>query len=115
MSLPEYLWAESPGTAQRLVSNAISSRFNDGYEQAAPGGLNPVSEVWDVVHSKTARAVAAEIKAFLKDGFGWKRFTWTPPGQTELLVWKCTSYQESMTDQVDEVNISATFEQVFQP
>jgi len=111
----EFLWVESPGTALDLRPSVVATSFGDGYEQRAPDGLNPNKQFWDVVFDHAETPIADEIYAFLKDGLGWKTFDWTPPRQTVLLKFKCTSVRRSITDTIGQDTINAKFEQVFEP
>lgn len=113
--MPVFDWAESPGTSQVLEPRVVSTRFGDGYEQAAPDGLNAVAQVWDVQFDEVEQAVADEIVAFLQPGLGWQRFDWTPPHQTVARKFKCTSLRRSLTGTWNVVNLSARFEQVWEP
>ncbi len=113
--MPVFDWAESPGSNHAPVASVRATRFGDGYEQRAPDGLNPVRQVWDLVFKGCDVAVAGEIDDFLRPGLGSATFDWTPPAQTTALKFKCTSFRRSITERLGEHDLSATFEQVFEP
>lgn len=108
-------WAESPGSSLEVVPHVVASKFGDGYEQRADDGLNPQHQVWDLVFNSIDVVVASEIDDFLRPGLGRVTFDWTPPRQTAALKFKCTSLRRSITDRLGEDNVSARFEQVFEP
>ena len=114
--MPVFDWAESPSSSHAPVASVLATRFGDGYEQRAPDGLNPVRQVWDLVFNACDVVVANEIDAFLRPILGGiGTFDWTPPAQTVALKFKCSSFRRSLTQQLGEHNLSATFEQVFEP
>lgn len=113
--MPDYIWTESPGTNLVLEPRVAMSRFGDGYEQRAPDGLNPLPEVWDVVHTAVDVVLADEIEAFIRPGMGVDTFDWVPPRQTVARKFKCTSFRRSITQQLGEHDVSMRFERVFTP
>ena len=113
--MPVFDWAESPGSSHSPVPRVVATRFGDGYEQRAPDGLNPQQQVWDLVFKGIDVVVASEIDDFLRPGLGYTTFDWTPPRQTAALKFKCTSFRRLITNQLGEDDLSARFEQVFEP
>ncbi len=113
--MPVFNWAESPGSSMTLQPRVVATQFGDGYEQAADDGLNPVKQVWSVAINNAALDEADAIEAFIKPGMGRARFDWTPPRQTVALKWKCTAFSRTLNEQVGEVDLRLTFEQVFEP
>ena len=108
-------WAESPGSSLERSPRVVATSFGDGYEQRADDGLNPVVQVWDLVFTAIDVAIANDIDAFLAAGLGRVVFDWTPPAQTVALRFKCTSFKRTLTERLGEHNLSARFEQVFEP
>lgn len=113
--MADYVWTESAGTSCELVARVVETQFGDGYVQAADAGLNPVAEVWDVVHEEVESAVVEEIEAFIRPGMGRTVFDWVPPGKTAVLKWRCKSYRKSLSGLHGFYNLSLRFEQWFGP
>jgi phage-related protein len=114
MTRPVFDWVESPGTSLSIDPAVDTVQFGDGYEGRFPRGIKGAKEVWDVVFNGADASIAAQIKAFLKDGMGSKTFDWTPPGQTVARVFKCVSYSSSLSSEIGVVNARARFEEVFE-
>lgn len=108
-------WAESPGTSCELRARTVSTQFGDGYQAIANDGLNPVQQVWDVVIDRASAEAADEIYAFINPKLARVPFDWTPPRQTVVLKWICTTFSRAITDQVGVHNLRLRFEQWFQP
>lgn len=113
--MPTFDWVESPGTAAAPKANVAISQMGDGYEQRAPIGLHPITQIWNVVFADIDVAIADDIEAFLMDGYTWKTFDWMPPRQSVALKFKCTAFNRSIGSELDTHSITATFEQVFEP
>lgn len=114
-----YDWAESPGTARQVKPRVSATRFGDGYEERAPAGLNPITDVWTVQHRNVDDVVADAIVAFLEARFtaaaGQESFEWWPPRAAAAKRFKCSEWSRALGDQVDTSSITATFEQVHEP
>ena len=77
--MADYIWTESSGTTEELVPRVVATKFGDGFEQRADDGLNPLAQVWDVVHTDVETVLANEIRDFVKAGLGRVNFNWVPP------------------------------------
>lgn len=113
--MADYIWTESAGTTCELVPRVIATQFGDGYMQTADAGLNPLAEVWDVVHEDVEKLIVDEIEAFIRPGMGRVNFDWVPPGKTVALKWRCVSYRKSLAGMHGFYNLSLRFEQWFGP
>lgn len=114
-----YDWAESPGTARQVRPRVAATRFGDGYQERAPDGLNPITDVWSVQHRAVDDTVADAIVAFLQARInavtGQESFEWWPPRAAAAIRVTCSEWSRSLGEQVDTSNITATFEQVHEP
>jgi phage-related protein len=106
-------WVESPGTALKPKPLVASTEFGDGYAQRTPSGLHEIKDSWEVAFTDIDKEVADDIEAFLRDGYGYKPFAWTPPRRTASQNWICTSYQRTLGSVVGLDSLSATFEEDF--
>ena len=113
--MPVFDWVESSGSTLELQPRVIVTQFGDGYEQRADDGLNPVKQVWSLVFDGVEVSIADEIQQFLQPGLARVVFDWTPPRGSTALKWKCTSFRRALGATVGEHDLSATFEQVFEP
>lgn len=96
------------------VGNVHVTKFNDGYEQRTPYGINTQAENWDLVFSNRTFDEALAIKAFLKRQGGVNAFSWTTPdGDTLLFVCRPGNYAVE-TVKYNLKTITAKFEQVFE-
>ncbi len=114
-----YDWVESPGTARQVRPRVSATRFGDGYEERAPDGLHPISEVWSVQHRDIDDDVADAIEAFLAERIsataGQESFEWWPPRAAAAIRVTCGEWSRTLGDEPDTSTISATFTQVHEP
>lgn len=96
-----------------------ATRFGDGYEERAPDGLNPITQVWTVQHRNIDDVVGDAIEDFLEARFsavaGQETFEWWPPRAAAAIRVKCSEWSRTLGEQVDTCSITATFEQVHEP
>lgn len=114
-----YDWVESPGTALQERPRVAATRFGDGYQERAPDGLNPITQVWTVQHRNVDDEVADAIVAFLRARItavaGQEAFEWWPPRAAAAIRVTCSDWSRTLGERVDTSTITATFEQVHEP
>ena len=114
-----YDWVESPSTQLDVEPRIGATRFGDGYEERAPDGLNPIKQKWNVVHRGIDSLVADDILAFFKARvsatLGLEAFDWVPLWSTTSIRVVCRRWSASLPNEIGERDVSATFEQVFEP
>lgn len=99
---------DARGTLKARVSRA---KFGDGYSQAVPDGINPISGSWPL----TFVGDQAEMQAMVDflDAHVGVSFFWKPPLRP-VGLYQCDAY-----DPKDEggafYTVTATFQQVFSP
>ena len=62
----------------------------------------------------SVRGVEDGIEGFLEARAGHEKFYWSPPDDTDVYLWRCRSWQKVMPYS-NLFEISATFEEVFEP
>jgi phage-related protein len=101
--------AKSTGTKNFRVRKA---QFGDGYKQRVADGINNKSQSWPL--SFTGRSADVRpIMDFLDARAGAESFYWTPPLGAQG-YYTCETYDEHHLGG-DTWQITATFEQSFQP
>jgi len=91
-----------------VAPNLYSAKFGDGYEQAAPQGINYLPQKWSLVFNSNV----SSIKAFLATLGGYQSFHWTPPNASNPLAFVCKSWSEQDTPGGIRT-LNCTFEQRF--
>lgn len=112
MTTSTFTWSpriEPTGTATYRVRKA---QFGDGYEQRAADGINNKVQSWPLSFVGGGSYVTP-IRDFLDTCAGWQSFYWTPPLGTQGL-YRCSSHAIRRLEG-DNYELSATFEQSFQP
>lgn len=109
--MAEFTWAESPGAQLSAEPRLATTRFGDGYEQAAPDGLNPQPEMWSLSFRDCNDVSADAIIAFFKARNGLA-FDWRPPRTTVPRRFVCRRWSRTWND-VGSWDIEATFEERF--
>lgn len=89
-------------------------KFGDGYRQSSVVGINPDPKTWTLQWSNITATIADGIEDFLEARAGHEKFYWSPPDDTEVYLWRCRSWQKVMP-YGNLFEISATFEEVFEP
>lgn len=76
------------GMASRQTDRVNRDRvqYAEGYSQRSTPGLNPITQVWDVVFDIKNEADAATLRAFYEAHITTP-FEWTPPGEEESRLW----------------------------
>lgn len=119
MPTPTFDWAESPGAALSEEPRIASTRYGDGYELRAPDGLNPITQKWQLSFKGLDAQVGNDIRGFLRARvnavIGLEPFNWTPLWTTTAIRVVCRGWQRTQVDGYGFSDISATFEQVFEP
>lgn len=117
--MARFSWAESPGTAKATEIRVASSRFGDGYEQRGPDGLNPIKRTWSLQFKAVTLANGNAIEAFLEAranaAAGLESFQWWPMWSAADRRVVCRTFGRSALDDLDQSDISATFEEVYEP
>lgn len=97
-------------------SNVLVSNFGDGYEQRQEIGMNPTKQIWPLSFSKRTTTEADAIEGFILARKGVDSFDWTPPGGSVPLKFKCDLNTLTRAPfSAGFWNITAKFEQVFEP
>lgn len=111
-------WVESPGTSLSEEPRVASSRFGDGYEERAPQGLNPIVQRWSLAFREVDDKVAQDIVDFLRarvTALAFESFDWTPLWSTTAIKVVCKKWSRTQPDEHGISDISAAFEQVYEP
>lgn len=108
-------WVESASTQLEEEPRIKSTRFGDGYEQRWSDGLNPIAQRWSVRFSEAENASADAIVQFFRDRGGVEPFDWTPLWHTASRRFVCRRWSRAQPDEWGFSDISAEFEQVFEP
>ena len=107
-----FTWYHNANPSGTVKFRTLSARFGDGYEQTAPDGINNKLESWPLTFEGTSASITP-IKTFLESKLGTRSFLWTPPLGTQGM-YKCKTLSV-VPKGGDNYEISATFEQSFQP
>jgi len=91
-----------------VAPNLYSAKFGDGYEQAAPQGINYLPQKWSLVFNSNV----SNVKTFLETLGGYQSFHWTPPNASSPLAFVCKSWSEQDTPGGVRT-LNCTFEQRF--
>ena len=96
------------GATTEFKPRILAAQFGDGYEQRVPDGINTTLAKWGVKFIVPI-TIGQEIETFLKDRGASSSFTWTPPGETEIVV-VCRSWKRARFAAHWEIN--AQFDEV---
>lgn len=109
--MAEFTFTPSYTTAVAFKPRVRIAEYGDGYSQRAVEGLNPISEVWELIFDIRQDSTTDDILLFLADHVG-QAFMWTPPGRGLPIRVMCNEWQRTFT--TNNLNgIRATFTQVF--
>lgn len=100
---------EPVGTAAYRVRKA---QFGDGYQQTVADGINNKVQSWPLQFTGKAAKIAP-IRDFLDARQGYQSFLWTPPLGAQG-YYKCAGHTLKPLG-AGNFELTATFEQVFQP
>lgn len=106
--------APAYGAEKRSKPSVRAVRFNDGYEQRITFGLNQNPKSWALSWNNISESDCDTLEAFLDARAGRESFDWTPPDTTTSYKWICREWSKSIP-YTGRANLSATFEQVFEP
>jgi phage-related protein len=109
-----FTWAPDYGASKSSKPRVQSVKYGDGYEARNRFGLNRTPQVWSVQFKLREQDEADLIDAFLAAAEGSDYFQWTPPGASAPLNFLCREWSRAMPVP-NRFDITATFEQVFDP
>lgn len=90
--------------------SGIESKFNDGYSQFTPIGINPVLSQLSLKWTNLYHYEATPILNFLKAQLG-KSFYYTPNGESSPKAFRCKSWNATWKHG-RRCDLTASFEQV---
>ena len=102
------------GASKNAQPNVRVAQFGSGYSQRSTFGINQDPKVWDLSWENRNANDANDIEDFLEARGGAEAFNWSPPDEATSYVWICKSWTKTMPYS-NLFNITATFEQVFEP
>ena len=102
------------GASKAAQPKARITEFGSCYSQRAVFGLNQDPKVWTLSWQNRSATDTNTIEDFLEARGGVESFDWSPPDETTTYKWICRSWTKDMP-YPNLFNISATFEQVFEP
>ena len=97
MNLASYLpnIYENSISRDRTIS-LYENSFGDAYNQVAPAGINHIRNTYIVTLASVTKAEKNTLEAFFIARGGYKNFSWTPPGDTVVRLWKCKTWKFSI-------------------
>lgn len=107
-----FTWKHNTKPSGDVTFRVLKAQFGDGYKQTVADGINNKSQDWPLTFTGLSTTIAP-ILAFLDARMGYQSFYWTPPLGTQG-YYKCEKYAMRHLGG-DSYEISATFEQSFQP
>ena len=102
------------GASKQAQPNVRVAEFGSGYSQRATFGINQDKKVWQLQWQNRSATDTNTIEDFLEARAGVESFDWSPPDDTATYKWICKSWVKTMPYS-NLFNITATFEQVFEP
>ena len=102
------------GASKASNPKVRTSEFGSGYSQRAVFGINQDPKVWSLTWQNRTTTDANLIEDFLEARKGVDTFDWSPPDETNSYKWICRSWAKTMPYS-NLFNITATFEQAFEP
>jgi phage-related protein len=112
MTTPTFNWKHDAKPTGTKTFRVLGAQFGDGYKQRAADGINNDSQSWPLTFTGRSTDLAP-IMAFLDARAGWQSFYWTPPLGAQGF-YTCDKYDRRQLGG-DAWQITATFEQSFQP
>lgn len=113
--MADWVWVESPGTSVEQEPRVRAAQFGDGYQQRAPDGINTQPQSWSLAFNDVGDETAADMVAFLRAQGGVLAFNYVPMWATAAIRVVCPSWRRTLGSQVGTSNVTATFDQVFEP
>lgn len=105
-----------------LKPNVRVAKFGDGYEQRVQFGINANPQNWSLVFNLRSDTETSALTGFLFEMGAVTSFFWTPPDAAAAVKFVCRQWSKSPvhgqgtpTAPAYLWNISALFEQVFEP
>lgn len=114
MSVDVFLWAESDRSSLSEEPRVKRAKFGEGYEQRQGDGINSTAQQWDLSFEDVDDSIADAIIAFWRTHAGVDSFDWTPKWGTTAIRVTCSKWGRSIAGEGFS-NLSAKFEQVFEP
>ena len=90
------------------------AQFGDGYEQRIADGINVRPQQWSLQFANRDDTETASILSFLEARNGVEAFDWTPPSELTAIKVVCSEWNKTVA-RSNLNNVSATFDQVFEP
>ena len=111
----EFDWVESASTMLEEEPRVIETSFGDGYAQRSPDGLNSNPQMWELRFSDVELEKADAIIGFWRARLGVTPFRWVPLWHTVSRRFVCKRWTRTHPNEWGQCDISARFEQVFEP
>lgn len=115
MTRPVWDWAESPGSRLTETPRVRATVFGDGYTQRQADGINALAQSWDLRFRDVAREAGDEMLAFLRTQGGVVAFEWTPMWAMAPILVLCQEWTRTELDEYGFSDITARFNQTFEP
>lgn len=115
MARPVYVWVESGGTQLSERPKLRKTQFGDGYSQRQADGINALAQAWQIRHAEIDDAAADEIIAFLRARGGVEAFEYTPLWHSAPVLFICAEWTRTASEKPGYSDITANFEQTFEP
>lgn len=109
-----FTWTPEFGATEEKKPRVRTVSFGDGYEQRARDGINTNPSKWTLQFNMRDNDETAAISAFLNERGGSEAFDWTPPYEVTAIRVVCRTWTKALV-KFNLNNISATFEQVYEP
>lgn len=109
-----FTWNPEFGAAQEKKPRVRTVSFGDGYEQRLRDGINNNPSKWTLQFNMRDNTETDAIMSFLDARGGSEAFSWTPPYESTPIRVVCRSWTKSL-QKFNLNNISAVFEQVYEP
>lgn len=111
--MADWVWVESPGTAVEETARLRVARFGDGYQQAAPDGINFIAQSWPLQFNDVDDVEGDLMVAFLRANAGL-HFNYWPLWAPAAIKVRCNTWRRVQGAVLRTSSITATFEQVFE-
>ena len=90
-----FVWPIRPEPNIQNQPSAVISQLGDGYQQAAPQGLNPNLKTYGVKVTITDSVINGELKNFLEAHGSWRTFLFFCPSRNKWVKAKFTTWSET--------------------
>lgn len=115
MTRPVYIWVESGGSQLSEEPKVRKTQFGDGYSQRQADGINALGQRWQIRHSEIDDSAADEIVAFLRARNGVEAFEYTPMWHSTPMLFLCSRWTRTASERPGYSDVTADFEQTFEP